>query len=376
MSPANAERKPVEQIGKRLAGVRILIVAPSLAIMGGQAVQADLLLRNLRAEGVDVGFQPHNPVPWWPLNYLTKIKYVRTVIVSMFYVAGLLRRVPKYDVIHIFSASYRSFLLAPAPAILISRFFGKKSILNYRSGEADDHLARSGKRVFRIVRSASKIVVPSGYLVGVFAKYGFQAESIYNIADLEAFRFRERATIAPNILVPRNLEPLYDIETAIRAFGLFRRKRAGATITIVGGGSDENRLKKLVARESMTDVVFTGRVERTEIARLYDQADIFLNTSIIDNMPVAIVEAFHCGLPVVTTNAGGIPYIVRDRENGRLVPMKDAEAVAAALEEVYADTQLRNKIISGARRDAVNYSWDRVKHHWADKYCELAGVRG
>lgn len=376
MSPANAERKPVEQIGKRLAGVRILIVAPSLAIMGGQAVQADLLLRNLRAEGVDVGFQPHNPVPWWPLNYLTKIKYVRTVIVSMVYVAGLLRRVPKYDVIHIFSASYRSFLLAPAPAILISRFFGKKSILNYRSGEADDHLARSGKRVFRIVRSASKIVVPSGYLVDVFAKHGFQAESIYNIADLEAFRFRERTTIAPNILVPRNLEPLYDIETAIRAFGLFRRKRAGATITIVGGGSDENRLKKLVARESMTDVVFTGRVERTEIARLYDQADIFLNTSIIDNMPVAIVEAFHCGLPVVTTNAGGIPYIVRDRENGRLVPMKDVEAVAAALEEVYADAQLRNKIISGARKDAVNYSWDRVKHHWAEKYWELAGVRG
>ncbi len=375
MSPANAERNPVEQIAKRLAGVRILIVAPSLAIMGGQAVQADLLLRNFRAEGVDVGFQPHNPVPWWPLNYLTRIKYVRTAIVSLFYVAGLLRRVPKYDVIHIFSASYRSFLLAPAPAILISRLFGKKSILNYRSGEADDHLARSGKRVFRIIRSANRIVVPSGYLVDVFAKHGFSAEYIYNIADLETFQFRERTSIAPNILVPRNLEPLYDIETAIRAFDVFRKKHPDATITIVGSGSDEKRLKKFAALEGIRDIVFTGRVERTEIARLYNQADIFLNTSIIDNMPVAIVEAFHCGLPVVTTNPGGIPYIVRDRENGRLVPMKDVEAVAEALEEVYTDAKLRNKIIAGARKDAVNYSWDQVKHHWADKYSELAGVR-
>lgn len=366
----------MEQIGKRLAGVRVLIVAPSLAIMGGQAVQADLLLRNFRAEGVDVGFQPHNPVPWWPLNYLTKIKYVRTAIVSMFYIAGLLRRVPKYDVIHIFSASYRSFLLAPAPAILISRFFGKKSILNYRSGEADDHLSRSGKRVFRIIRSANKIVVPSGYLVDVFAKHGFPAEYIYNIADLDAFRFRERTTVTPNILVPRNLEPLYDIETAIRAFAIFRKKHAGATITIVGGGSDEKRLKKLVALEGMTDVVFTGRVERTEIARLYDAADIFLNTSIIDNMPVAIVEAFHCGLPVVTTNAGGIPYIVRDRENGRLVPMKDVQAVATALDEVYTNAQLRSKIVDGARKSAEQYGWDQVKHQWADKYLELAEVRG
>lgn len=376
MSPVNAGRKPVEQIANRLAGVRILIVAPSLAIMGGQAVQADLLLRNFRVEGVDVGFQPHNPVPWWPLNYLTKIKYVRTAIVSLFYIAGLLRRIPQYDVIHIFSASYRSFLLAPAPAILISRMYGKKCILNYRSGEADDHLARSGKRVFRIIRSADKIVVPSGYLVDVFAKHGFAAEYIYNIADWEAFQFRERTAIAPNILVPRNLEPLYDIETAIRAFCIFRKKYSDAKITIVGSGSDEKRLKKVVSLEGVNNVVFTGRVERTEIARLYDQADIFLNTSIIDNMPVAIVEAFHCGLPVVTTNPGGIPYIVRDRENGRLVPMKDIEAVAEALEEVYTDAQLRKKIVSSALTSAKQYTWDQVKHHWVDKYLELAGTRG
>ena len=365
----------MQPIAERLNGVRILIVAPSLAIMGGQAVQADLLLRNFRAEGVDVGFQPHNPVPWWPLNYLTRIKYVRTLVVSLFYLAGLFKRIPKYDVVHIFSASYRSFLLAPMPAILISRMFGKKCILNYRSGEADDHLTRAGKRVHRVIRSADKIVVPSKYLVDVFSKHGFKAEYIYNIADLSAFRYRERLSIKPRILVPRNLEPLYDIETAIRAFCIFKSRHPEAVITIVGSGSDERRLKKLVVSEKIKGVVFTGRVERSEIARLYDEADIFLNTSIIDNMPVAIVEAFHCGLPVVTTNAGGIPYIVRNRENGLLAQMNDVAGVAAALEEVYSDAELRSKIIAGARADAANYSWDSVKQKWADKYLELAGVR-
>lgn len=376
MSPANAERKPVQPIAERLKGIRILIVAPSLAIMGGQAVQADLLLRNFRAEGVDVGFQPHNPVPWWPLNYLTKIKYVRTLVVSLFYLAGLLKRIPKYDVVHIFSASYRSFLLAPMPAIWISRIYGKRCILNYRSGEADDHLTRAGKRVHRIIRSADKIVAPSKYLVDVFSKHGFAAEYVYNIADLTAFRYRERSTIKPNILVPRNLEPLYDIETAIRSFSILKKKHPEAKITIVGSGSDEKRLKKLVALEEIDGVAFTGRVERSEIAHLYDESDIFLNTSIIDNMPVAIVEAFHSGLPVVTTNAGGIPYIVRNRENGLLAPMKDVAGIAEALEEVFSNSELRSKIVAGARADASNYSWDSVKHKWADKYLELAGVHG
>ncbi len=376
MSPVNMARPVVPTIAERLNGIRILIVAPSLAIMGGQAVQADLLLRNFRAEGVMINFQPHNPKPWWPLNYLTRIKYLRTIVVSLFYIAGLLLRIPRHDVIHIFSASYRSFILAPAPAILISRLFGKKCILNYRSGEADDHLTRSGKHIFWIIRKANKIIVPSSYLIEIFKKHGFHTESIFNIADLAAFRFRERHKRGPNIIVPRNLDPLYDIETALRAFVLFQAKIPDATIKIIGGGSDERRLKQLVKNEKWHGVTFTGRVERADIPKLFEEADIFLNSSVIDNMPVAIVEAFHAGLPVVTTNAGGIPYIVLHRENGLLVPMKDPSALAAALLEVYENADLRAKMTSGGRADAAKFSWEQVRDHWTDKYSELAANRG
>lgn len=366
----SANAKP---LGERLAGVRILIVAPSLKIMGGQAVQADLLIRNLRSDNVAVGLQPHNPVPWWPLNYLTHVRYLRTVVVSIFYVCGLLLRIPRHDVIHVFSASYLSFLLAPTPAILIAKLFGKKCILNYRSGEADDHLTRWRRSCHWIIRTADLIVVPSRYLVEVFAKHGFQAEAIFNISDFNAFKFRDRTTVAPRVLVARNLEPLYDIETALRAFARFRGRYPQAEVKIVGSGSDERRLRRLVADKAMGGVTFTGRVEREAMARLFDESDIFLNSSVIDNMPVAIIEAFYCGLPVVTTNAGGIPYVVCDRENGLLCAMRDDDALAQALIAVMEDPQLRAAIIAGGRVDAACYSWEQVRAQWAGVYLKVLG---
>ena len=128
-----------EVTAARITKLRVLLVAPSLDILGGQAVQASRLLARLSKEDdIEVSFLPHNPRLPGLLRKLQSIKYVRTVFTSLFYVALLLARIPKYDVIHIFSASYLSFLLAPTPAILIAKLYGKKVVLNYRSGEAAD----------------------------------------------------------------------------------------------------------------------------------------------------------------------------------------------------------------------------------------------
>jgi glycosyltransferase involved in cell wall biosynthesis len=375
MSSANAAEMQTESIAKELSGVKVLLVAPSLAILGGQSVQADLLLRNLRAEGVAADLLPINPVPWWPLNYLARVKYVRTLIVSILYVASLLFRVWRYDVIHVFSASYFSFILAPTPALLIATLYHKKTILNYRSGEAEDHFTRWGKSIFWTIRLAEKIIVPSGFLVEVFGRLGFRAESIFNISDFGAFKCRERRVVTPRILVARNLEPLYDIETSIRAYAVIKSKYPTATLTIAGYGSDERRLKSLVRDLNIQDVTFTGRVERSHMPELFQRADIFLNSSVIDNMPVAIIEAFYAGLPVVTTDVGGIPYIVRDRESGLLTPKRDVNALAAALGEAIDNADLRQKIIDGGRAFAQECSWQRVKWQWAKAYRELADAR-
>src|SRR5215218_8643725 len=121
--------------------LRVCLVAPSLNILGGQAVAAQRLLERLRAvPGLEVGFLPHDPRTNALLRLLQRVKYVRTVATSVAYVASLIRTLPRYDVVHVFSASYWSFLLAPTPAILIGKWLGKQVVVNYRSGEADDHL--------------------------------------------------------------------------------------------------------------------------------------------------------------------------------------------------------------------------------------------
>lgn len=352
---------------------RILLVAASMDIMGGQAVQADLLLRHLRAEGFSVDFLPINPVPPGPLKLAVRVRYLRTLIVSIFYISSLLRRIYKYNVIHIFSASYLSFLLAPAPAILIGKLYGKRTILNYHSGEAEDHLRRWGRSIFWIIRKVDRIVVPSEYLIRIFARYGFAAVPIFNVADVEAFRFRDRTAIRPNILVARNLEPAYDIGTSVAVFREVKRRYPLATLTITGTGPEERRLKHLVSKFGLKDVAFTGRVERTGMPRLFNDADVMLNTSVIDNMPLTILEAFSAGLPVVTTNAGGIPYMIRHRENGMLIGMGDVERLAEAVAEVVEDDELRAKIIKGGRNDLGSYTWPVVGHAWMELYRELVG---
>ncbi|HYK22079.1 MAG TPA: hypothetical protein VEV42_15175, partial [Pyrinomonadaceae bacterium] len=123
--------------------MRVLIIAASLDILGGQAIQAERLIRHLENEpSVRVSFVPINPRLPGRLRKLQSIKYVRTVTTSILYCLKLLKQVPKHDVIHIFSAAYLSFLIAPTPAILIGKLFGKKILLNYHSGEAEDHLRR------------------------------------------------------------------------------------------------------------------------------------------------------------------------------------------------------------------------------------------
>src|SRR2546423_9363861 len=132
-----AKHKPAQ------APVRVLIIAASLDILGGQAVQAERLLRHLENEpSVQVSFVPINPRLPGRLRKLQSIKYVRTVTTSILYWLKLLREVPKHDVIHIFSAAYFSFFIAPTPAILIGKLYSKKILLNYHSGEAEGHLRK------------------------------------------------------------------------------------------------------------------------------------------------------------------------------------------------------------------------------------------
>ncbi len=351
---------------------RVLLVAPSLRIMGGQAVVAKQLLEDMRSDGIGIDFQPINPQLPAPLHPVERVKYLRTLVVSFFYIAQLLRRVPKYDVIHIFSASYFSFIVSQTPAILIASMYGKRIVLNYHSGQCEDHLNRWGRIVYAILSRVDQIVVQSEFLVDAFAKHGFQAVPIPNVVDTTAFPFQTRDSVQPKILIPRMLEPLYNVECAIRAFHIVKRHIPKAAMTILGDGSQRNHLHQLVKNLDLPEVTFAGRVERESMAGFYKSHDLCLNTSSIDNMPVSILEAFAAGLPVVTTAAGGIPHMVRDRDTGHLVPIDDHEAVARRIIEVCENPIKTKEIAENARKEIDKYCWDAVADKWYCLYRRLA----
>jgi glycosyltransferase involved in cell wall biosynthesis len=352
--------------------VRVLIVAPSLAILGGQAVQANRLLSLLSDEKeIEVAFLPVNPRLPGALGKLQSIKYARTILTSVAYVTSLLMQVRKHDVLHIFSASYFSFLLAPTPALLIAKLFGKQTILNYRSGEAEDHLTRSLVAV-SIMKLADAIIVPSQYLVDVFQKFGLRSRWIFNFVQLDQFRWRERKPLRPVFLSNRNFESHYNVACTLRAFGRIKKKYPTAEMIVVGDGPLREELHSLARELKLQSVKFVGAVPQAQMPELYKATDIYLNCSDIDNMPGSIIEAFACGLPVVTTNAGGIPYIVTDQETGLLIQCGDDHGIAHAALHLLEDEQLADSIIQRARQECDKYQWAAVRQQWVDAYIGLA----
>jgi L-malate glycosyltransferase len=356
--------------------VRVCLVGPSLDILGGQAVQLQRLLSRLReVPSLTVDFLPVNPRLPGPLRALQRVKYLRTVATETAYVASLLSRVRKYDVIHAFSASYSSFLLAPTPAILAARLFGRAVVVNYRSGEAPDHLARSPLAV-RLLGLAEAIAVPSGFLVDVFSRFGLGAQPIFNFVDIDGIPYRERPTPRPVFLSNRNLEPMYNVGCVLRAFARVQERWPEASLTVAGDGRQRAELEALAARLGLRHVTFVGRVRPEDMPALYDAADIYLNAPDIDNMPTSIVEAYAAGLPVVTTDAGGIPYIVEHERTGLLVPREADEAMAAAALRLLEEPGLAARLTAAARAECVGrYTWPAVRAQWEGLYHGLARGR-
>lgn len=353
--------------------LRVLMVAPSLDILGGQAVQAARLFENFSREpGIEISMQPINPRLPGLLGRLQKIKYVRTILTSAAYCAQLLWRVRRYDVVHIFSASYFSFVLAPTPAILASRLYGKRTVLNYRSGEAEDHLQRWRRTALPTIRLVDEIVAPSGYLVDVFGRFGFHARSIFNIVETSRFRFRERVPLKPVFFSNRNFEPLYNVSCTLRAFALIQKRFPEARLTLAGDGSLRGNLEALARELGLRNVEFIGRVAPSRMPELYDAADIYLNSPDIDNMPGSIIEAYAAGLPIVTTNAGGIPYIMTDGETGLMVERNDHAGLAEAAIRLLETEGLARKLARRAHEECRKYSWEAVRDEWLSLYRDLA----
>ena len=349
--------------------IRLAIVAPSLRILGGHSVQATQMLEGWpQTADVDAWLVPINPVPPGPFRRLLDINYVRTIATQLCYWPLLIRELRRADIVHVFSASYTGFLLSTVPAVVVGRALGKPVVLNYHSGEAPDHLARSRLARALLRHAVDVIAVPSRFLYDVFRQFGLKSIVVSNSIDTARYKYRPRLPLRPRLLSTRNFEPLYNVGCTLRAFARVQAQHPEATLTLIGAGSQDHALRELARTLGLQHVTFIGPLHPRDMARHYADADVYVQTPSIDNMPLSVLEAFASGLPVVSTRVGGVPSILTDQQHGLMAGDNDDAGIADCVLRLLDNPELARALASQAHDTLQAYAWASVRDGWLEVY--------
>ena len=211
---------------------------------------------------------------------------------------------------------------------------------------------------------ADSIVVPSDFLAAIFQQnFKLDVDVLPNIADLEQFHFRQRSSYRPELIVARSLEPIYDHRTILKGFSIVLKKYPHATLRIAGAGSLRKELEHVSRELGLNrNVEFLGSLSPAQLSEVYAHSDIMVNASTIDNFPGALLEAFICGLPVVSSAAGGIPWMIQDRVNGLLFAVGDEKAMAEHVDFIISNPQAAHRFVAEANSFAQRHAWAEVRH--------------
>lgn len=337
--------------------------------MAGQTRQ---LCDLLTGEGIAAEIVRTNP-PYRP-RFVETLRGVRALFRIVPYLARLWVAAGRSTVFHVMANSGWAWHVFAAPAIWTGKLRRIRVIVNYRGGAAESFLARSAGIVRPTLRMADDIVVPSEFLRGVFARFGIDATVVPNIVDVERFApawagMAKPLPEAPHVVIARNLETIYDIATAVRAFAILLAARPAARLSIAGSGPERAKLDRIVGELGLADAVtFCGTLSRDAMAELYRSATLLLNSSLVDNTPNSLLEAMACGVPIVSTNVGGIPYLVQDRTTALLVEPGQPEALAGAMVQLLDDPALARRLVDNGLALARRCAWANVFPLWMQEY--------
>ena len=211
-------------------------------------------------------------------------------------------------------------------------------------------------------------VAPSGYLLHAFQMAGF-SKTVYipNTIELKNYTFKQVDAVAPKLLWVRSLAAIYNPEMAIRTAYELKKDYPDTELCMVGPdkANMKDKLTQL-AKALEVAVTFTGRLSREKWTKLSEDYHIFINTTHLDNMPVSVIEAMALGLPVVSTNVGGIPYLVEDRKTGLLVDDNDALQMAVCVQEILQDRQLKDDLVVNAHHLVQEFDSEIVISKWIE----------
>lgn len=269
------------------------------------------------------------------------------------------------DIILIDTYSTSNFYFALTISQLC-RFLNIKYITNLHGGDLENRLKDSAKLSGLIFNNAHAIVAPSNFLKSVFANYGYdKVLFIPNCIEIDNYEFCNRSIDSIKLLWVRSFSSMYNPELAVLVLEKLLQKKYHAELTMVGPDADGS-LKKVkdLANSKELKLSFTGKLAKPEWLALSKGSNVFINTTNLDNTPVSVIEAMALGLSIVSTNVGGLPFLINNNVDGILVEPRDADAMVDAIIKLKSDEGLRNKLVVNARSKVEKFAWKVVKPKW------------
>lgn len=329
---------------------KLLYVGNALSNSGKTVTHIETLSRVLQAEGYEVTITSSKPN-----KAIRLIDMVRT----------FLRCRKEIDIVLIDTYSTANFWYAVTIARLC-RSYNIPYVPILHGGNLPARLQSNRRGSKKLFEGALINVAPSEYLKNAFAKAGFSnLKHIPNSIEISDYFYKKRGIFAPKLLWVRSFAKIYNPLMAVQVLESLIENYPAAVLTMVGPEKDSS-LGTCSAYVESKDlpVTFTGKLSKEEWVLLSQDFDIFINTTDFDNTPVSIIEAMALGLPIVSTNVGGLPFLINDGDDGLLSPPKDVHLFTSKVSELLENQELAKSISKKARVKAQSMDWLEVKALW------------
>jgi glycosyltransferase involved in cell wall biosynthesis len=272
-----------------------------------------------------------------------------------------------YEVAQVDVYSGNAFIWAEAVCFILRRA-KRPYILTLHGGNLPAFARKWPRRVGFLLRSAAVVTTPSQYLLEKLAGYRKDMRLMPNPINLDAYRFKVRKNPNPCLIWLRAFHDIYNPSMAVRAVGILAKKYKDIELVMIGPDKKDGSMletKRIAAELGIADKIkILGAISKEEIPNGLSKGDIFLNTTNADNTPVSVLEAMACGLCVVSTNVGGIPYLLEDEIDALLVQPDNEEAMALAVHRILSETGLAERLSINGRNKVERFDWSGMISRW------------
>lgn len=331
---------------------RIALISPLPPAVGGMSVLASTLQKTLQQQHFEVVSINTNPVLKSIFQTEKRLYKIQQWGVFLF---NLIRAARCHCAI-VISSSGDFFYSKALPTLYFCKLFKCKVILDFVGGGVLEFSEKEKARIFKKIKKFDHIIVPSTPFKDSFEDAGVSCTLFPHIVEIGKFNPVKSHMTQPIFLSAKNLEEYSNIGSIIKAFGLVKIQFPTAKLLITGRGPQKEYLKRLTEELNIRDVEFLENLSNEEMPGVFNKASIFLHATRIESFGIAIVEALASGTPVVSTNVGGIPDIIKDGINGYLIDYNDHEAMANRIVKLLNDNVLYEKFVAEGLKTAQLYS--------------------